>query len=73
MRYYFFIFFIFLSGCVFRNEQGFSNSYYNDCIEIYDVQGNYHKVCDKNFINDDEIFVDDNKKQQYLNAWEVEK
>ncbi|MBN2895572.1 MAG: hypothetical protein JXK05_06750 [Campylobacterales bacterium] len=37
-----------LAGCV--NKRGVSARYYNDCEELYDYQGYYHKVCDDNLI-----------------------
>ncbi|HFU74243.1 MAG TPA: hypothetical protein ENK65_01670 [Helicobacteraceae bacterium] len=39
---------IFTSGCV--NKRGVSSSYYNDCEEYYDLQGTYHKECDENML-----------------------
>ena len=36
------------SGCV--NKRGISVKYYSDCTEYYDLQGHYHKECDKNDI-----------------------
>jgi hypothetical protein len=33
------------------NERGISMRYYNDCEEYYDVQGYYHKKCDKNAVD----------------------
>ncbi|MEA2112334.1 MAG: hypothetical protein U9P71_09855 [Campylobacterota bacterium] len=44
---------VFLVGCA--NRRGLSMKYYNDCKEYYDSQGAYHKVCDENFIDYDEI------------------
>lgn len=40
---------IFLTGCF--NDRGISLRYYNDCEEYYDVQGYYHKKCDKNLVD----------------------
>jgi hypothetical protein len=40
---------IFLSGCV--NKRGISHRYYNSCHEYYDLQGYYHKDCDKNIVD----------------------
>lgn len=37
------------AGCV--NNRGISLKYYNDCEEYYDVQGYYHKQCDKNILD----------------------
>ncbi len=42
-----------LSGCF--NERGVSLRYYNSCEEYYDVQGYYHKRCDKNLIDYSEV------------------
>ena len=39
---------VIFSGCV--NKRGISATYYNDCNEYYDVQGNYHKECDENML-----------------------
>lgn len=36
------------TGCM--NERGISLRYYNDCKEYYDLQGYYHKDCDKNVV-----------------------
>ncbi|WP_443082177.1 hypothetical protein [Sulfurospirillum sp. 1612] len=41
---------LFLSGCLYVNDRGISNNYYNDCHEYYDGMGIYHKKCDKNLI-----------------------
>lgn len=38
-----------VSGCF--NDRGVSLKYYNDCEEYYDVQGYYHKKCDKNLVD----------------------
>jgi len=43
------IFLIAFTGCM--NERGISLRYYNDCEEYYDLQGYYHKVCDKNIVD----------------------
>ena len=32
------------------NERGISLSYYNNCNEYYDLQGYYHKDCNKNVV-----------------------
>jgi len=37
---------ILLTGCF--NDRGVSLHYYNNCEEYYDMQGYYHKKCDKN-------------------------
>ena len=39
-----------LSGCVYVNDRGIDTHYYNDCKEYYDSMGVYHKACDKNII-----------------------
>jgi hypothetical protein len=44
---------IFFAGCF--NERGVSLRYYNDCEEYYDVQGYYHKKCDKNIVDYSDI------------------
>lgn len=38
-----------MAGCF--NERGVSLKYYNNCEEYYDVQGYYHKRCDKNLLD----------------------
>lgn len=40
---------VLFSGCF--NERGVSLKYYNDCEEYYDMQGYYHKQCDKNLFD----------------------
>lgn len=40
---------IILGGCF--NERGVSLKYYNQCEEYYDVQGYYHRQCDKNVLD----------------------
>ncbi len=39
-----------LTGCLYVNNRGIDNRYYNDCKEYYDSMGIYHKTCDKNLI-----------------------
>lgn len=38
------------SGCLYVNERGIDNHYYNQCKESYDAMGNYHKDCDENLL-----------------------
>lgn len=45
---------LFLQGCYF-NERGISGRYYNDCKEYYDAAGIYHKKCDENYVDYEEI------------------
>lgn len=40
---------ILFAGCF--NERGVSLRYYSDCEEYYDLQGYYHKECDKNLFD----------------------
>ncbi|WP_231723670.1 hypothetical protein [Campylobacter iguaniorum] len=40
-----------LQGCLWVNERGISNRYYNDCKEYYDAAGIYHKTCDENLVD----------------------
>jgi len=47
---------IFFSACV--NKRGVSSSFYNDCREYYDARGYYHKDCDENLIDFDELKKD---------------
>lgn len=44
---------LFFTGCV--NERGISARYYNDCHEYYDLHGYYHKECDKNLIEFEDV------------------
>jgi len=44
-----------LQGCVYFNDEGISDRKYRDCEEYFDAQGLYHKECDKNIIDYDEI------------------
>ena len=44
---------IMFTGCF--NDRGISLRYYNECEEYYDVQGYYHKQCDKNLVDYKEI------------------
>lgn len=46
-------FILILTGCV--NKRGVSAKYYNDCREYYDMHGYYHKKCDENLIEYDEV------------------
>ena len=41
------------SGCV--NRRGVSAKYYNDCNEYYDSKGYYHKDCDENIIEYEDV------------------
>lgn len=38
------------SGCLYFNDRGLDTKYYNNCKETYDSMGNYHKDCDENLI-----------------------
>ncbi len=42
---------ILFSGCLYFNDRGVSNRYYNECREYYDSMGIYHKECDKNLMD----------------------
>lgn len=44
---------IFFAGCF--NERGVSLRYYSECEEYYDLQGYYHKQCDKNIVDYSDI------------------
>jgi hypothetical protein len=44
---------IVFTGCV--NKRGISTKYYNDCREYYDASGYYHKVCDDNIIEFEDV------------------
>jgi len=39
-----------LQGCLYFNDRGVSNRYYNGCKEYYDGIGIYHKECDENLV-----------------------
>lgn len=41
------------TGCV--NRRGISAKYYNDCNEYYDSKGYYHKDCDENIIEYEDV------------------
>jgi predicted GNAT superfamily acetyltransferase len=47
------IYALLLSGCV--NRRGVSAKYYNDCHEYYDSKGYYHKECDENMIEFEDV------------------
>jgi len=42
-------------GCLYLNDRGLSTRYYNDCKEYYDSMGTYHKQCDKNLIDYEDV------------------
>ena len=42
-----------LAGCA--NDRGISSRYYNECREYYDAQGYYHKKCDENIVDYQDI------------------
>jgi len=44
---------IFFSGCL--NKRGISSTYYNDCAEYYDARGYYHKTCDENLVEFEDV------------------
>lgn len=41
---------LFFSGCLYVNDRGIDTQYYNECKEYYDAMGIYHKECDKNLV-----------------------
>jgi len=55
MKHIFFLLFTLtmLAGCF--NERGVSMRYYNNCEEYYDAQGYYHKKCDSNLIDYNDV------------------
>lgn len=70
MKKYYLLFcipFVF-SGCF--NERGVSLRYYNDCEEYYDIQGYYHKQCDKNIVDYSDVknALDLNQNPKYGNV-----
>ncbi|WP_345994075.1 hypothetical protein [Sulfurimonas sp. HSL-1716] len=50
------------TGCV--NRRGISAKYYNDCNEYYDSKGYYHKDCDKNIIEYEDVKKIFKKKEE---------
>jgi hypothetical protein len=44
-----------LSGCLYVNERGIDTRYYNECKEYYDSMGIWHKSCDKNLLEFQDI------------------
>jgi hypothetical protein len=62
------------SGCV--NKRGISAKYYNDCNEYYDSKGYYHKDCDENLIEFEDVKkvfrsqdVNQEDNQTHGNVW----
>ena len=43
------------TGCLYVNDRGIDNNYYNNCKEYYDSMGVYHKTCDENLIEYQDI------------------
>ncbi len=64
-----FVFAFLFSGCV--NERGISGRYYNDCREYYDAQGYYHKKCDENIIEFQDVknTFKEKKEPPKSNVW----
>jgi len=56
------------SGCLYVNDRGIDTRYYNDCKEYYDSMGIYHKTCDENLIEYQD--VKDGVKDAYKNTKE---
>jgi uncharacterized protein YceK len=44
-----------LGGCIYINERGISGRYYNECKEYYDATGTYHKDCDENLLDFEDL------------------
>ena len=40
-----------MQGCVYFNDEGVGTRLYRDCKEYYDAEGIYHRECDKNLVN----------------------
>lgn len=60
------------SGCA--NKRGISAKYYNGCREYYDLQGTYHKVCEDNILEYEELkkpfeSTEPEEKRPYSNVW----
>ncbi len=60
---------ILFTGCIYFNDRGISNEYYNECHEYYDSMGIYHKKCDPNLI--EYKSVENGIKKVYDKAKEV--
>ena len=58
-----------LNGCLYVNDRGIDNNYYNDCKEYYDSMGVYHKTCDENLIEYQD--VKDGTKKLYKETKEL--
>ncbi len=48
----------FLGGCLWINERGISDRYYNSCKEYYDATGIYRQACDKNLVDWDDLKIE---------------
>jgi len=60
---------ILFTGCF--NKRGVSATYYNNCHEYYDIQGNYHKECDENMLEYEDVKKVFKKKEEAptSNVW----
>ena len=45
---------VLLNGCLYRNQCGYSNFYWEDKSYYYDAQGNYRETCPDNVIYRDD-------------------
>lgn len=43
------------TGCLYVNDRGVSTQLYNECKEYYDSMGVYHKKCDENLIEYEDV------------------
>lgn len=59
---------LFLFGCVYKNECGYSTNYYNDCVEGYDAQGIYFKKCPQNNLRDNCKPMQQNLLEECINC-----
>jgi hypothetical protein len=44
-----------LQGCLYFNNEAVGTRKYHDCEEYYDAEGIYHKECDKNLAEYDDV------------------
>jgi hypothetical protein len=49
-------------GCVYFNDEGIGTRKYRDCTEYYDAEGIYHKECDDNVVEYDDMIEIEGRK-----------
>ncbi len=47
---------MYMQGCVYLNDEGVGTRLYHDCTEYYDAEGIYHRECDKNLVDYNNLF-----------------